>query len=385
MIKIELTTNKFISFGFAILLSVLLMSCYKTPKQSALMAEYDIKEFTAMELKIRLNDYAVLFRGIVEESADHIINNTNDADIKRNALLWKIYAITTSQNAIYLIDPLVAALDIWTFCIQMRMFFTEGNGSQLFGEWQYIAINAAEQLENEIFNLAQAASGKADMPNAIKFVNSWAQENPIENLFFIRKSTNEYYAKILGARGFSLSETVGTLATSVFDIRQRLSIYTDQLPKQFKWQFEYFEYLIDDYIREIDIEGMQEKILSLTESLNRITQFIESSPELIDSTRILTLDEINRERIATLNAMHKELIVLLGALREERIATLSEIDRERIETIKALEILLAKALEESKNPINASIDHFFWRAIQLIFIAAILTFIILFIFRRKRA
>jgi hypothetical protein len=57
--------------------------------------------------------------------------------------------------------------------------------------------------------------------------------------------------------------------------------------------------------------------LSLTESLNRITQFIESSPELIDSTRILTLDEINRERIATLNAMHKELIVLLGALREE--------------------------------------------------------------------
>jgi len=377
-----LTTNQYICLVIALLFLVLLNGCYKTPKQSAVMSEYDIKDFTAMELKIRLNDYAVLFRGRVENSADEIIKNTNDPDIKRNALLWKIYAITASQNAIYLADPLVAAFDIWTFCIQMRIFFTEGNGSQLFGEWQYMAIKTAEQLENEIFNLAQATSGTADMPNTMQFVNSWAQDNPIEDLFFIRKSTNEYFAKILGLKGYSLGETVGTLATSVFDIRQRLSIYTDQLPKQFKWQF---EYLIDDYIREMDVEGMQEKVISLTGSVDRITQFIENSPQLIDSTRILTLEEINKERIETLNALHNELIILLDALRDERVATLAEINRERIETIKAFETILTKALEQSKNPINSSIDHFFWRAIQLIIMVAILTFIILFIFRRKRA
>ena len=377
-----MTTNQYICLVIALLFLVLLNGCYKTPKQSAVMSEYDIKDFTAMELKIRLNDYAVLFRGRVENSADEIIKNTNDPDIKRNALLWKIYAITASQNAIYLADPLVAAFDIWTFCIQMRIFFTEGNGSQLFGEWQYMAIKTAEQLENEIFNLAQATSGTADMPNTMQFVNSWAQDNPIEDLFFIRKSTNEYFAKILGLKGYSLGETVGTLATSVFDIRQRLSIYTDQLPKQFKWQF---EYLIDDYIREMDVEGMQEKVISLTGSVDRITQFIENSPQLIDSTRILTLEEINKERIETLNALHNELIILLDALRDERVATLAEINRERIETIKAFETILTKALEQSKNPINSSIDHFFWRAIQLIIMVAILTFIILFIFRRKRA
>ena len=110
--------------------------CYKAPKQSALMKEYGTKGFTALELKIRLNNFAIRFRGNIEKAADEIIAKTEDPKVKKNALLWKIYSITTSQNAIYLADPAAAVLDVWTFCIQMRLFFAEGAGSKAFGNLQ---------------------------------------------------------------------------------------------------------------------------------------------------------------------------------------------------------------------------------------------------------
>ncbi|MCK5347702.1 MAG: hypothetical protein KAR20_30045, partial [Candidatus Heimdallarchaeota archaeon] len=303
-------------------------------------------------------------------------------EIKKNALLWKIYSIPTSQNAIYLTDPAAAVLDVWTFCIQMRLFFAEGAGSKAFGNLQYVAINASQQIENEIVELIKRARDLEELPPAGEFINTWAKEHPIQDMYFIRATTEEYFAKILGAQGLGVGEIMGTMAASIFDIRQRLTIYTDQLPKQIRWQM---EYLIDEYLNSADVETMQENISILTESVDRITQIVEQSPDLIDSTRILTLSEINRERVATLNVLKQELRVIINALRDERIAALNEIDRERIATLEQLEILLMKTLQESQTPLKSTIDHFFWRVIQLLLVLGVIAFIVLLILKKKRA
>lgn len=345
------------------------------------MSTYENVSISSLELKIRIHKFEERFSGIVEQAADEIIDQTSDQKIRERALLWKMYAIPAAQKAIFQYDPLVSLIDIWALCIQMREYFIEGAGKDAFGDWQAIAVDASELLESEIIAIAREVTSSGDISKGQDLVNSWASENPIESPLFIRRSTTELFASVMGETKFSLSSTVFTVAESIIFISNRMNSYLDFLPKQGRWQV---EYLTSKFVQREDIDAGLENFSSIAGSTERAVDMTEKIPEIIQNERIALLREINRQRVATLNELKNERMVILDSMQKERIAVLEALREERIETLKAFEDMTSEAIDESSVRMMELMDHFFLRVIQVMAVLLILGFVALLILRKKK-
>jgi len=99
--------------GCALILSFFMFeSCQTAPKQTRLMTSAGEIEILKVELIIRNHHFESRFSSIVEKAADEIASQTKDPDIRKNTLLWKMYAIPVAQKAIFQYDPLAALIDV---------------------------------------------------------------------------------------------------------------------------------------------------------------------------------------------------------------------------------------------------------------------------------
>jgi len=136
--------------------------CFSARKDTALMRDAGI-DVSITEYKLKLREFGYRFAGIVELSADEIISKTSDNEIKKQALLWKIFAIPAVIRSLSMNDPLAAGIDSWILSVQMVQYFEDGYGKDFFGEYQDIAINASRLIVNDIENIARGLKGIDDI------------------------------------------------------------------------------------------------------------------------------------------------------------------------------------------------------------------------------
>jgi len=141
--------------------------CFSARKDTALMREAGI-DVSITEYKLRLREFGYRFAGVVELSADEIISKTSDNEIKKQALLWKIYAIPAMIRSLSMNDPLAAGIDCWILSVQMLQYFEDGYGKDFFGEYQDIAINASKLIVSDIENVARGLKGVDDISKGQK-------------------------------------------------------------------------------------------------------------------------------------------------------------------------------------------------------------------------
>ncbi|RKY99734.1 MAG: hypothetical protein DRQ13_01735, partial [Ignavibacteriae bacterium] len=228
----------FLSTIMVVIILLTLASCFSAPKETALMKEVGVT-VSITEYKIRLREFGYRFAGIVELSADEIISKSTDSEIKKQALLWKIYAIPAMIRSLSINDPLAAGIDSWILSVQMLQYFEDGYGKDHFGEYQDIAITASKLIISDIENLAREIKGTDDISKGQKITKDWTNENPIENNKFLRVSALDKVAHIIGSEGYDLGTTVESIAISVDELKNQVTLYTDYLPKQIKWQAQY--------------------------------------------------------------------------------------------------------------------------------------------------
>ena len=107
---------------------------------------------------------------------------------------------------------MAAGTDIWALCAQQQQFFSDGNGKNLFGKYQYIAIDASTELMDEIERIADDFRDEKYRTGAINEISEWVKEYPLKDLNFHRRSTLDLLAKTLGSEEYSLGSTVGSIA-----------------------------------------------------------------------------------------------------------------------------------------------------------------------------
>jgi hypothetical protein len=160
------------------------------------------------------------------------------------------------------------------------------------------------------------------------------------------------------------------------DIADRLTIYTDQLPKQARW---HAELMIAQSYREFG-EKLVRDIDSIDDSAKGLdTFFNETTPELISSERELVVQELRREldelfaqeRVVILEALTTEREVIFEELDQQIQVALAALRRERIETTSDLDALAARTLEQSSLEARALTDHVFRRALELLVVALV--------------
>ena len=293
-------------FFKAELISIFLLfitACSTVSKESAMMTDLEGVNMTQVELGIRINEIGKFFVGTVEEAADEIIQNTDNEQVKMNALEWKINAIPQALQSLVILDPLAAGYDVYALSEQMYEFFKEGNGKNLFGSQQYIAIKACEDILDEMEVIADDFRDKKYRQETIKYLDEWVKDNPIKNLQFNRKSTFNLMAKTLGAQDYDIGSTVGGISESINDIRSQITFYTEFLPKHVKWQAEFAAH---ELLGDSTLEKTFNNLDRIVESTERITLVAEQTPALLKDIQSSTLAEVNKQLLIILNTLSSE-------------------------------------------------------------------------------
>jgi hypothetical protein len=370
--------NLILSVIMVVTITLTITGCFSAPKETALMKEAGI-EVSTIEYKMRLSEFGYRFAGIVELSADEIISKTSDNEIEKQALLWKIYAIPAMIRSLSINDPLAAGIDSWILSVQMLQYFEDGYGKDLFGEYQDIAITASKLIIRDIENLARELKGTDDISKGQKITEDWANENPIKNNKFLRVSALDKVAHIIGAEDYSLGATVESIAISVDELKHQVTLYTDYLPKQIKWQA---QYELHNFLGDSLIDKSLNNIDRVVLSTERISKMIEESPELIKEIQLSTFVEMDKQRLETLGMISQERIAILEAVTMERIAIMNEINRERSETLDRLDEITEKTFNRSTIFASDTIDKLFWRIIILLGVIFIGCFILLTYYKK---
>jgi hypothetical protein len=345
--------------------------CTAVSTESTLMKDLEGVKMTSTELRIRLNEFGKYFAGTIEETADEIINRTDNVEVKRNALEWKINVIPQALGSLVIMDPVAAGTDFYALCLQMDHFFRLGNGKDLFKEQQPLAIEASVNILQEIRKVANDFRDYEDRAEIERFLAVWVIQNPIKNLKFNRKSTLDLLAQALGSEEYGLGSTVGSMAEGIHDLRRQITIYTDFLPKHVKWQLEYELYGI---MGDSTFENTFNNIDRVVYSTERITKVLEESPELLRELQKSTMVEVNKQLLITLSTLANERAIVLEAITAERIAIMQEIYQQRIETLDRIDTLAQNTINQSTLFAGDVIDKIFWRVLiilALVFVGGI--------------
>ena len=364
--------NLFLSVIMVVTTMLTITGCFSAPTETALMKEAGVT-VSITEYKIRLREFGYRFVGIVELSADEIISKSADNEIKKQALLWKIYAIPAMIRSISINDPFASGVDAWILSVQMLQYLEDGYGKDLFGEYQDIAITASKLIVSDIEKLARTIKRGNDISRGQKITRDWTNKNPLKNNKFLRVSALDTVAHIIGSKGYDLGGSVESIAVSVYELKDQVTLYTNYIPKQIKWQMEYAAY---DAFGDSTMGNIMQNFNTITQSTDRITRIVEETPILVEELKQSSFDNLNYQRLATITALTDERIAVMESIKLERIAILEDINRERIETLDRLEKISNKAVNKTTIFAEDTIDKIFWRVLiilAVVFIGGVVT------------
>jgi len=388
--------NHYLKCQFIIVISglfligfLLFTGCQKVPPRTGLLErEVEGAQLNGKQLWLLLYDFVPRFSDRVEEAADQIIARATDKEIQKNALMWKINATSACFRTAARQDPLAAMLDMWVLCKQMSQFFEDGAGSTVFGPWQLIAIDTSRQLKEEIKDIAKIlVPTEEQFERGRQIVNSFVEEAPIENLYFVRKSIASRLVQFVNTEGRALMEVVGDITENLVGLQKILVLYADHLPDLGRWQAELLLYQIE---RLETISKALAEFESMSESVKRMTVITELLPKLIEQERAALLADIDRQRIqsfeeieamrlVTLEFLQNERLAVFDTIREERIAAIKQLGDEIIEVKEDLGDVTLKTTNSLAQHSRELIDFFFWRVLQLgaLFLVVIIIIVLL--------
>ena len=113
---------------------------------------------TTAQINARITgrEFLAHFARVVEDAADSIVAQDNNPLVQLDAIRWKIHAIKEARSASYGQSPYGAMINTWTFCLQMRLFFIDGNGKNIFGLETQLALLASDSLEPDSQKLVRS-------------------------------------------------------------------------------------------------------------------------------------------------------------------------------------------------------------------------------------
>lgn len=372
------TTLVFVTLLFLLFLSH--DSLAQKKKKSSVSPAGGIIELSPLELRETMNDFFYRFERSITESADSIIRASSDSRIDQEALIWKMNAIPVANGSIYNNDPFLGYIDVAVFTYQMKLFFEEGKGKDLFGEHQKIAIQTLDMLWEEILNIGRDLVPDKDISEGRKLVIEFAEKNPITSSYFVRKSTIPLMTQIQTVEKVTFKGLAVDMSQSLDGLRSQVSSYMEVLPKQVRWEA---EYLLNNTLNNPELSS---RIDSLSRLLERSVLFIESSPELIGDQREAAFEDIRAERVAVLQAIRQERAIVLEELKSERAIIIGELSEEltkqREATIQDLTILTNQSLEMTFDRMESLVDKLYWRTVVLISVLFVVVFIGLIVYKK---
>jgi hypothetical protein len=395
-----------------IAMTVALGACQK-PHTPQLSDRFEAVSEDAREdvLAVQLREMAVEFAALVEEAADDIMDATDDEEMRRNALLWKMHAIPASRLALLHVEAVVGLIDGWILFVQMREFFDDGEGRDMFGEHQPMVIDVCRRLEESMANIARGISkDETVFDDWQRRVAQWAADAALDDLHFESHAAwvNDY-ADVMTDE-LSVVDTIVSLEELAFDVSQRLNIYVSDLPRHARWQVEYAitEFMKSARVRALEaniaklqslgeLEEMKASLDRMAVQLDALTAAVDQVPDIVSGERTHIVEMFQTELDEVLEAVSAERVAVQETITAERAEAFAEVDRQRSETIEEITRLVAEqraliieeldrmtntSIAAAESQLEAVVDHAFFRLVQLLVVLALLAAFVILVRRR---
>lgn len=404
----------------------------------------------------------------VSQTADRIEAEAEDPVIRRAALEWQLKLLVDMQRDLTEKEPLPMLLDLWALWVRVDDYLREGEGAELFGQWQSQAQETAGTVVREIRAVARRHIPADKQSEIVAKINAYAREHPIRAVFRHETARDFNQAeegrsvlqrifaapfKAVGSVREGLDPTT-RLARSVDRFTELMSDY----PAIVRWQT---QLLVLDLEQ---LEAVASVIRSLDEvagAASRFSRAAESLPERMrqEAEALLAdLDERQPELRSTLATAQEtlaqaetvtqrvrettsELTCAGDAWRETAVAVRAAVEqmqqfgtgtnesddaslttqpadfdiREYTRTAEAIrtataelrqllddleqfaegdslrrsaaqaDLLAGAVLENAEGRFAGVIDHTFWRAVQLVFVIAVVVSVVRFFRRLPRS
>jgi hypothetical protein len=318
---------------------VSLSACVGSQRQSYLMMEHQNVEASTPELRLEVVELSRMVAREIEAAADAVRDGTDDATVRRAALLWKINAIPQVQTAALQLDPLMACVDLWALLVQMQNFFDSGVGAATFGEQAHLAQEAMARAEtrfNEGLSRVSRDGGEAARPR----IEEWAEAHPIEGFDFRREALGTDVARELRGEGEGGMDAIGDAEASMQRMEYRAALMSEFMPSQMRWNA---ELTADDLA---GAPGIDTTLSNLDQTLVSTGGLAAQLPGMLAGERAALLQGLRAERVAVLGFIDRERQLTFEALAQERIAATKAaselVDRERVATMRDLDELVER-------------------------------------------
>ncbi|OIN05331.1 chemotaxis protein [Shewanella algae] len=301
-----------------------------------------------LSMRVFTREYASSFFAGVEQSADLILQRSDDLQIQSNALMWKINAEQTLGQTIFQVSPLAAMIDTWAFTAQMAQFFESGNGKALFGEQTQLAANTSQQLLADYERRMQGLMSKADFDANQQFIREYAVAHPLFDVSFPRVSAFNDWLSFRKIGEFDAVTTFGSVPEVMSDMSDRMAMLASQTPKLLGWKAELFA-----LHSNINSKEVQQTLKDISETSAKFQQLMNESPQLmselaVDLRRELTplLAQLDASAERNLAQLSVERLALEKMVERERIALEQMVDRERQAVTKEADALVQRTVTQ---------------------------------------
>jgi hypothetical protein len=300
-----------------------LLGCATGAKQSNLMGQIaKTSTMSPEQLRIVVRSFAPRFSGQFEELADELIRRRPTPEMRKSMTQFKINGLPAIQSALFQADPAGALIDTWALLAQMEGVVD--HGFSLDDASRDYARRRLEAMEDELQRLWTKAIGKADVSGDRATVHRWAAEHPVTVSLASRVPTTELLAGLTAVEGVKPLEAPATILGVTQDLTARLDTQTSFLPKQARWQAEYF---MLEALGDPTMHPPIPELSALLGQTGQLTGAVSQLPGYIDRQRDAVLTSIRSERLGVQDFVDRQRIETQSFIRQERQAAIADAGR----------------------------------------------------------
>jgi hypothetical protein len=253
------------------------------------------RNFSQEELSDELNAFASRFTALVSTAGEEIMLGTDDPTIGRRVLLWSLRLTPAVNDAAFQTNPRAGYVRLLTIATMQRRYLTTGDGRNLFGASQHVAVTTAETLEADAFAIGERFLTPAELDAVRKDVDQLAERFPITGTQFSLVRAREAAQAVPSSNAltevialplapFRALQGVDSGAAAIRDFNQtarRFSTVVGGLPEELRGQMELLLYDVEE-LRAVR-QGLASFELAAA-SADRASLAIERLPDELRAT-----------------------------------------------------------------------------------------------------
>ena len=290
-----------------VILPLLIFGCNQqqvhVPGQDAILRSGQLSK---EELRELLNNFEEFATANIAEASSQLDELQSDVKIRKMSLVHRTRFRKALHTMLERDDPIEAFIDTWGLFVRTTNYFKNGQGSNLFGEHQHIAVTTSEKLQTEIELIGKNFLKDKTFIETQNKINNFAQANPITGTF---SNTILYVTEVkpgqprlfddvvsIPLAPFKAMGSVDRTASSIYGLRDsadNIADVVEEFPESAKWQL----LLLLMEMGETEVaKTFLESMSKLSDSSVRFADSAEKLPEQLRKELTILIQEIDNKQ-----------------------------------------------------------------------------------------